>query len=136
MSFTSCTKRSLPLGTYLVQVIDLECTDQSNESNFSTPLGVSGPVWGDTLGDCSSLPCSPADGIVNITDVAGVIGRFGSQPGSIAKSRADLEPGCLDLIINITDVLSGVSGFQGLVYPFAPSAPTPCGSICPNPLPQ
>ena len=72
-----------------------------------------------------------------VVDAVGVIGRFGSQPGSIIKSRADLEgpDGCLDLTINITDVLAAITGFQGLDYPFEPTADDPCDSTCGNPLP-
>ena len=83
----------------------------------------------------SAAPPGPPDGVNNITDIFAVIGRFGSATDSIVKPRADLEPGCLDLTINITDVLSGVLGFQGIGYSFEPTAPDPCDSTCANPLP-
>ena len=50
-------------------------------------------------------------------------------------SRADLEPGCLDLKINVTDVLSSLAGFVGLPYSFIATAADPCNSTCTNPLP-
>ena len=60
---------------------------------------------------------------------------FVSDPASIRKARADLEPACLDLVINISDVLFALAGFQGLSYPFAPTASDPCDSKCVSPLP-
>ena len=65
----------------------------------------------------------------------GILGRFISDPDSIRKSRADLEPACLDLVINITDVLFALAGFQGSPYPFEPGVLDPCDSTCGNPLP-
>ena len=91
--------------------------------------------WGDTLGNCSVTPCTPPEWVVNIIDVTGILGRFISDPDSITKARADLEPACPDLVINISDVLFALSGFQGLSYSFEPSALDPCDSTCGNPLP-
>jgi len=81
------------------------------------------------------IPCTPPEGVVNIIDVLGILGRFISDPDSILKARADLEPACVDLVINIADVLFALSGFQGLSYPFEPSALDPCNSTCFGPLP-
>ena len=53
----------------------------------------------------------------------------------MVKACADLEAGFLDLIINITDVLKAVTGFQGVPYPFEPSAADLCNSTCVSPLP-
>ena len=64
-----------------------------------------------------------------------ILARFASAPGAIIKARADLEPACLDLKINVTDVLSSLSGCVGLSYPFTPTAADPCNSTCPNVLP-
>ncbi len=69
-------------------------------------------------------------------DVQGVIGRFITGPFSITKARAELEPGCLDMVINISDIMHAVGAFQGLSYPFEPTADDPCDSTCINPLPQ
>ena len=63
-----------------------------------------------------------------------VLGRFASAPGAIIKARADLEPGCLDLKINVRDVLSSLAGFVGLSYPFTATAADPCDSTCLSPL--
>ena len=124
----------LPHGIYLIQVIDESC-DVELEASYSASLQLVPARWGDTIEDLSGDPPGPPDGVVNITDTLAVLGRFGSQPGSITKARADLEPGCLDLLISITDALRAISGFQGLDYPFEPSAPDPRDSTCVSPLP-
>ena len=123
----------VPRGTYRVEAIDVQSS--IDEGDFSTSLTLTTAAWGDTIADFSTDPPGPPEGIVNIVDALAVISRFGSVPGSIIKARADLEPSCLDLLINITDVVSSVTGFQGLSYPFEPSDPDPCHSLCPNPLP-
>ncbi len=125
----------VPQGVYHIQMIDEICSP-SAESNFSNPLQLTQAKWGDTLKDCTTDPCGPPDGVVRIVDIVGILGRFASLPGSITKARADLEPACLDLKINITDVVQGLWGFVGVGYPFGPSAPQACDSTCPNPLPR
>ena len=54
---------------------------------------------------------------------------------SISKPQADLEPGCLDLKINVSDVLSGLAGFTGVGYAFTPTSADPCDSTCAIVLP-
>ena len=105
------------------------------ESSYSAALSLSTAGWGDTLGEISTIPAGPPNGSADTVDALAVLGRFISANGSISKARADLEPGCPDLVINITDVLSAVSGFQGLDYPFAPTALAPCDSTCKSPRP-
>ena len=124
----------IPEGSYRIQVIDSTCS-VDDESSFSDPVELTAAKWSDTVRDCAAFPCPPPDGVVNIVDALAVIGRFGTKPDSIIKARADLEPGCLDLQINITDVLFALGGFQGFSYPFEPSATDPCDSLCSNPLP-
>ena len=124
----------VPGGTYEIQVINEGC-GLGSEINFSQPLSLATSGWGDTVEDCSTIPCSPPDGTVSFLDITAILARFVSDPVSITKARADLEPGCPDLIINMSDVLFAVAGFQGLGYPFTPTAEDPCASTCPNPLP-
>ena len=125
----------VPDGSYKVAVIDQSC-DAAVETNFSEALPMTTATWGDTVLDLSQTPPLPPNGPpVDIVDALGVLGRFSSVPGSIIKARADLEPACLDLKINVTDVLSSLSGFVGLDYPFGPTAADPCDSTCSNPLP-
>ena len=124
----------VPGGSYVLHVIDNTCATDV-ESNYSIPLGMATAIWGDTIKDLSTNPPGAPNANVGIIDALAVIGRFGSIDGSITKARADLEAGCLDLLINITDVLSAVTGFQGLPYPFERTAEDPCKSTCVNPLP-
>ena len=80
-------------------------------------------------------PPEPPEGAVNVDDALAVIERFSNATGAMIKPRADLEPDCLDLRINVTDVLASIAGFTGIDYPFVTSALDPCDSTCPNPLP-
>ena len=125
----------VPGGTYRVDVIDETC-DAGVATNFSEPLPMTTAVWGDTVLDLSDTPPPPPNGPpVDIVDVLAVLERFSSVTGAIIKARADLEPACLDLRINVTDVLASIAGFTGLTYPFTPTAADPCDSTCPNVLP-
>ncbi len=66
-----------------------------------------------------------------------VLDKFSSASTAVIKSRADLEGpgGCLDLRINITDVIKVLDAFGNSPYPFTPSAADACASTCPNVLP-
>ena len=124
----------IPEGHYRIQVLDDTCQSLL-EDDYSAPLDILNPKWGDTVTDLSTDPPGPPDGANGIIDVLAIIGAFGSEPGSITKARADLDPCCQDLLINITDVLGGVTGFQGLPYPCSPVAKNPCEATCKPPLP-
>ena len=80
--------------------------------------------------DLSASPPPPNGAPADVVDALGVLGAFATEPGAIIRARADLEPGCLDLTINVTDVLSSLAGFMGLDYPFTPTASDPCDSSC------
>ncbi len=121
-------------AVYDVQVVDCLC-NLAEEARYSDALTMTTAGSGDTVTDLTTTPPGPPDEIVSITDATAIIGRFVSDPNSIGKARADLEPNCLDLRINITDVLASVIGFQGLMYPYEPKAADPCDSPCANPLP-
>lgn len=122
----------IPEADYTVEVIDETC-DRDSQSSYSDPLEMTTASWGDTMEDFTTTPPGPPNGSADIIDVLAIVYRFQSAPGSIRKARADLEPGCLDLVINISDVLQGVNGFLGVPYPFTPTAPDPCGSTCGDP---
>ncbi len=124
----------IPSASYRAQVVAEDC-DAARESSFSHPLDLNTARWGDTISDFSAQPPGPPNGVVSILDAMAVIERFGSSPNSIRKARADLVSDCLDLVINITDVISVLSGFQGAEYPFGPSVADPCDSTCFSPLP-
>ena len=114
----------IPGGAFAVQVVNAACHLLEVE-NFSASLELETALWGDTLEHCGTIPCLPPDGVVSILDVTEIIGRFVSDPNSISKTRADLEPATLDLTINISDALRALEAFSGLPYPFAPPDP-PC----------
>ncbi len=123
----------VPGGSYDVQAISVAC-DPAIESSFSASLSLSTAGYGDTVTDLGQIPPGAPDGSVRVVDILAVLGRFGNVEGSIIKARADLEPGCLDLIINVTDVLSAIAGFQDLAYPFTPTSLDPCASTCTSPF--
>ena len=124
----------MPGGVYRVELLDSLCL-KACEKCYSPGVDMTTSILGDTVLDCSSIPCPPAEGVVNIIDIFAILQRFGSQPNSINKPRAEMEPGCVDLFINITDVLVGLLGFGGESFPFAPSAAGACASTCVSPLP-
>ncbi len=115
----------VPAGTYHIQGINEGC-GSANAANFSPSLSLATARWGDTIRDCTTIPCPPPDGVVNITDISAILGRFVSAGDAISKTRADMEPATLDHVINISDALFALGGFQGLEYPFT-TVPPPCG---------
>ncbi|MCH7871095.1 MAG: right-handed parallel beta-helix repeat-containing protein [Planctomycetes bacterium] len=124
----------VPGGSYRVDVIDDSC--DAGVPTFSLVLPLATAIWGDTVLDLSEDPPLPPGGPpVDIVDALAILERFSNAPGAIIKARADLEPACVDLKINVADVLSSLAGFSGLSYPFAPTAADPCNSTCPNVLP-
>ncbi len=126
----------VPEGLYSIQVIDGNATCKPGlESNYSDSLSLTTALWGDTITDFSTTPPGPPNATVDIIDATAIIARFVSAPEAIGKARADLEPNCLDLVINITDVSASIAGFQGLSYPFDRKADDPCDSPCMHPLP-
>ena len=122
-----CDEGIVPGGLYEIQVIDASC-EPSEKAGYSEPLAVKTSKWGDLIKDCTTTPCGPPDGIVNITtDVTAVLDKFKNLPGAPAKSRGDLEPSEPDLRINITDVTACLNAFKGFSYPFSgPPVDDPC----------
>ena len=88
--------------------------------------------WGDVVKSCTTNPCCPPDGVVNVTtDVTAILDKFRNLPGAPIKARCDLagvppNDGVLDFKIAILDVMWCLDAFIGSEYPFAPSA-DPCG---------
>jgi len=121
---------SLDLALYHVQAIVPSCSTAA-EGHFSAPLIRATSKWGDTVGDCSSLPCSSPDGVVNVSsDVIALLDRFKNQPTGASKPRADLvgqsgPAGRPDVITTIIDVTKGLDAFRGVAYP-EPPGPRPC----------
>ncbi len=117
----------VPGGTYTIQVIDQGCDEDAAETE-TTPLIVHTSRWGDCVENCTITPCGPPDGIVNVTtDVTAVLDKFKNLEGAPRKIRCDVEPGELDMLVNITDVTQVLDAFRGLAYPFSGPSPTdPC----------
>jgi hypothetical protein len=107
----------IPGATYDIQAID--CTaDFGVEASYSEPLTISTSLWGDLVGNCTVIPCTPPDGVVNITtDVTSVLDKFKNLPGCVLKARADLEPNMRDWLVNITDVTVCLDAFLGTTFP-------------------
>jgi hypothetical protein len=117
----------VPNGAYEVQAINEGC-HLGIEELYSTALALTTSLWGDAVGDCATLPCTPPDGVVGIgTDVTAGVDKFKNLPGCMSKVRADLEPAMVDGRINITDITFGVEAFLGHSYPFpGPGSADPC----------
>ena len=124
----------IPGSAYDVQLVDCSC-NLTEESSYSPPLSLTTSDFGDIVEDLSIDPPGPPDGEENIVDALSVVLAFQSSPGAPRKARADIESNCLDLKINITDVVHALLGFSGVSYQFLPKADDPCDSPCTNPLP-
>jgi hypothetical protein len=121
----------IPGATYRAEIADC-ATDLNDPANFLTPLDLSTPRWGDAVGGFVAGSWTGPNGVVEIvTDVVADLDKFGNRAGAPIKSRADLEPACVDGKVNITDVIRMLDAFRGLLYPFTPSAAAPCASLCP-----
>ena len=105
--------------TYEVQLVHEFC-EISNEASFSDPLDVTTSRWGDSVLSCADDPCGPPNGSVDIvTDVVAVLRKFSNLPGAPIKARCDLVPATPNHVVDFSDVLSAVFGFQGLTYDLA-----------------
>jgi hypothetical protein len=115
----------VPGGTYRLQAITVGCS-AATDSNFSTTLEIDTSRWGDLVGHCATVPCTPPNGTVDVTtDVTAVLDKFKNLTGAPTKTRCDLEPDEVDLLINITDVTVCLDAFRGFGYPFD-AVPAPC----------
>lgn len=115
-------------ATYDVQVVDQSC-DVGIGTNFSVIERITAPRWGDVLTNNSTNPPGPPNNIVEISDVVGILNKFKNLVGAMAKARADVEPLCLDHLVQISDVTRTLDAFAAKPFPFAPTAfPFP---VCP-----
>jgi hypothetical protein len=119
----------VPLGAYAIEAIVDTC-DTTVEANYSWPALVATGKWGDVVKDCTTDPCGPPNGIVNISDVTAVLDKFRNIPGAPIKARCDLvgippDDAELDLVISILDVTADLNAFVGGEYTFPPPDPCP-----------
>ena len=115
----------VPDGIYYLEAIK-EGADIQVDYNYSVPLIVHTSIWGDLVSNCTTTPCGPPDGSIDVvTDVTAALDKFRNLTGAPIKARCDLEPHVPDLIINISDVTYVLDAFRGDPYPFTPG-PTPC----------
>ena len=120
----------VPGAVYDVQAIDCAC-DFGNDADYSAPLTITTSKWGDLVGTCAVIPCTPPDGVVNMgTDVTACVDKFRNLEGAVLKSRADIEPNFPDWLVNIADVTYVLDAFRGFAYP---AAQTPPASGWPGP---
>ncbi|UCC32531.1 MAG: hypothetical protein JSU86_09655 [Phycisphaerales bacterium] len=124
----------IPNAVYDVQAIDCQ-SDFDNESAYSEPLTISTSRWGDLVGTCAVIPCSPPDGVVGVpTDVTACLDKFKNLPNAVLKSRADIEPNVRDWLVNISDVTLVLDAFRGCPYPAMPDPPAYCPGGWPGPM--
>ena len=108
----------IPGGDYVVQHIALTCYN-GGVQRFSQSRTLKTSRWGDVVGNCSTLPCTPPDGTVGNIDIVAVLDKFKNAISGPRKARSDVEPRLLDQLINISDVTMTLNAFTGDPYPFA-----------------
>ncbi len=66
-----------------------------------------------------------------MTNVVAILEMLKNLDEGPDKERTDIEPTCLDLKINISDVTRGLDAFKGnLYYGSVGMMPNPCSSTC------
>ncbi len=123
----------LPNSTVEFQAIGKAC-DVQLEAVYSGALVVSTSQWGDVVSDCSTNPCGPPNGTIDIvSDVVAILRKFSNAFGAPIKARVDLTPAQLDFKIDISDVLETLGAFQGNTFPYAPPPTSnPCAALRPQ----
>lgn len=114
----------IPGTVYELAAITLGCL-LGEESAYSAPLAVETSIHGDVVGNCGTVPCSAPNSLREISDVVAILDKFKNRTGAIIKARGDIEPGTLDLTVNISDVTAALFAFASAPYPFSPG-PAPC----------
>ena len=116
----------IPGASYVVEVINEGCSLES-AINYSPPLTIINPRWGDLVKDCTTTPCGPPDGSVDVVaDVTAGLDKFRNLVRGPASTRTDVEPSVIDHMINISDVTFVLDAFGGDLYPFEPSTSIAC----------
>ena len=116
----------VPDGFYSIQLIREGC-DAGTAAHFSAALPFTTSKWGDSVTDCTTSPCGPPDGGVDVvTDVTAGLDKFKNVITGPSSARVDVEPEVIDHWINISDVTFVLDAFRGDPYPFEPSSSTAC----------
>jgi choice-of-anchor B domain-containing protein len=120
----------VPNGQYVVQAIGRGCYDAGTPA-YSMALTVTTSIFGDTIGNCFTPPCTGLDGIVNVTtDVTAVLDKFRNLSGAPIKARCDIggippSDQIVNRTVEITDVMLVLNAFVGLDYEFPVADPCP-----------
>jgi hypothetical protein len=120
----------VPGGVYEVQSI-LAGYSTAVEANYSDSLVVDTSRWCDLVKDCTTQPCSPPNGTVDITtDVTALINKFKNLGTAPSQVRTDLignfVPYVPDQQTTVLEFSYAVDAFLGFGYPFVPTGPPPC----------
>jgi hypothetical protein len=113
----------VPGSTYAIESVLLGCSTSSAE-NYSAPLMLATSGYGDIVGDCMASPCSPANGVAEGLDITAILDKFRNAAVAPSKAQSDLDPGNLDGLITIADILRVLDGFRNNLYLY--TAPAPC----------
>lgn len=115
----------VPSSLYEVQSIPIGL-DIGSEANYSAAVVIETARWGDVV-----APYNPPDTSIqpDAGDLAAMLRKFRSLPGSILKPRSLMRSGLSDLPnlkvdVNFDQIAAVVDAFRGSPYPFA--APSPC----------
>jgi hypothetical protein len=112
-----------PGAIYRVRHVEESCADAGFESG-SVTLGVNTSAHGDILSDSSTNPPGPPNTVVDGSDIVGVLNKFRNVAGAVRKSRAELAPGTIDMLIQVNDITLVVDAFSNDPFPFG--APVAC----------
>ncbi|MFQ5495392.1 MAG: hypothetical protein ACE5EX_08430, partial [Phycisphaerae bacterium] len=125
----------VPGATYEVRAVDCAC-NMTDPANFSAPLVLKTSRFGDIVGpfDTQTRQWTQPEGIITILqDAIAALDKFKNRPTAPRKARVELEPNCLDMVVNITEVVRILDAFRGRPYPDVPKNPAlrACESVCP-----
>lgn len=75
------------------------------------------PIWGD-IGADTGCPLPPPNGSADLVpDVTRALSKFSNAFCAPKKTRVDVEPASLDMMVSIADVLALLNAFSGMPYP-------------------
>lgn len=116
---------------YEVRAVDCAC-DLLDPVNYSAPLAINTSKYGDMVSQFRSGAWPPPDTTVDVTtDLLAILEGFKGLPTRPRKARTDLVDNCLNLVIDISEIVDIIDAFRGFKYRFRPSSPDPCTALCP-----